>query len=291
MCRIHPLHKVCPLKTVSSHSLYPLVARVGSEPITRIPIGDSIFSEQDFLFISGPCSVESEEQIMACARFMSECGVRVLRGGAFKPRSSPYSFQGLEERGLVYLQRAAKQYGMFSISEVMDAEHLDMVADHVDILQIGARNMQNFALLKKLGSVSNPVFLKRGMSATYEDLLLSAEYIVEGGNPHVILCERGIRTFEPSTRNTLDITAVPVLKQMTHLPVVVDPSHACGRRDLIAPLTKAAVAAGADGIMIESHPNPDAAFSDKDQTIDFESLSQIVDDVSELLPLVSKRFF
>lgn len=228
---------------------------------------------------------------MTSARFLSESGVRMLRGGAFKPRSSPYSFQGLGERGLVYLAQAAEKYGMFSISEVMDSEHLDMVAEHVDVLQIGARNMQNFSLLKKLGSVSNPILLKRGMSATYDDLLHSAEYIVEGGNPHVILCERGIRTFETKTRNTLDITAIPMLKQMTHLPVVVDPSHACGKRELIAPLTLASVASGADGVMIESHPFPDHALSDSEQTISLDAMGALLSEVETLLPHFSKRLF
>lgn len=220
-----------------------------------------------FIVMAGPCSIESEEQIYETAGHVAAAGAHILRGGAFKPRTSPYEFQGLGEVGLQYMQSAATQHGLLSVSEVMDTKDIDLVASYVDILQIGARNMQNFSLLKQVGKTGKPVLLKRGLSATYMDLLMAAEYILHTGNPNVILCERGIRTFETYARNTLDIAAVPILKELTHLPVIVDPSHGTGLRSIVPPMAYAAMGAGADGIMVEVHPEPDKAVSDAKQTI------------------------
>ncbi len=240
--------------------------------IENIVIGDGHLT-----LMAGPCSVENEDQIFSIAQSVSQSGAQILRGGAFKPRSSPYSFQGLGKEGLKLLQKAAKKYQLLSISEIMDSEDLELIEEYVDILQVGARNMQNYSLLKKLGKSKKPVLLKRGFASTYQELLMSAEYILSGGNSRVILCERGIRTFETYTRNTLDITAVPILKSLTHLPVIVDPSHGTGMRHLVAPMAKAAIAAGADGLLIEVHTSPEKALSDGVQTIsnqEFRELSQ-----------------
>jgi len=226
--------------------------------------------------IAGPCAVESEEQLLQIAIAVKMNGAQGLRGGVFKPRSSPYSFQGLGEVGLKYLAAAKKQTGLFTVVEITSAGQIPYISDYVDILQIGARNMQNFELLKAVGRSMKPVLLKRGLSATIQELLQAAEYILYEGNTRVILCERGIRTFETSTRNTLDINAIPLLKQFTHLPVFADPSHGTGRRDLVIPVAKAALAAGADGLMIEVHPNPDAAISDGMQSIDFTAFESLM---------------
>jgi 3-deoxy-7-phosphoheptulonate synthase len=220
-----------------------------------------------FLVMAGPCSVESSEQILSVAASVKKAGAKVLRGGAFKPRSSPYSFQGLEEAGLRLLAEAREKTGLFIITEVITPTDVPLVADYADILQIGARNMQNFALLKEVGKVRKPVLLKRGMANTVKDLLLSAEYIMSQGNYDVILCERGIRTFEDYTRNTCDLSAVPAVHETSHLPIIVDPSHGTGVRSLVTPLAKAAVAAGADGLIIEVHPRPEEAFSDGAQSL------------------------
>lgn len=220
-----------------------------------------------FVVMAGPCSVESREQILTVAEQVKKAGAKVLRGGAFKPRSSPYSFQGLEEAGLRLLAEAREKTGLFIITEVITPTDVDLVADYADILQIGARNMQNFALLKEVGKVRKPVLLKRGMANTVKDLLLSAEYIMSQGNYEVILCERGIRTFEDYTRNTCDLSAVPAVHETSHLPIIVDPSHGTGVRSLVTPMAKAAVAAGADGLIIEVHPKPEEAFSDGAQSL------------------------
>jgi 3-deoxy-7-phosphoheptulonate synthase len=220
-----------------------------------------------FVVMAGPCSVESREQILTVAEQVKKAGAKVLRGGAFKPRSSPYSFQGLEEAGLRLLAEAREKTGLFIITEVITPTDVDLVADYADILQIGARNMQNFALLKEVGKVRKPVLLKRGMANTVKDLLLSAEYIMSQGNYEVILCERGIRTFEDYTRNTCDLSAVPAVHETSHLPIIVDPSHGTGVRSLVTPMAKAAVAAGADGLIIEVHPRPEEAFSDGAQSL------------------------
>ncbi len=231
---------------------------------------------KELTIIAGPCAVESEAQIFESARLVAKGGAQVLRGGAFKPRTSPYDFQGLGEEGLRYLHEAGHAYNLLTISEVMAIQQIDCVAKYTDILQIGARNMQNFDLLKAVGQIKKPVLLKRGSAATYKDLLMAAEYILSAGNSEVILCERGIRAFEAYTRNTLDIAAVPALKELGHLPIIVDPSHGTGKRSLILPMARAAVAAGADGVMIEVHPDPDRALSDAAQTINPEVFSDIV---------------
>lgn len=252
-----------------------LVDKIGHSRSCRIE--NIVIGEGHLTLMAGPCSVENEDQIFSIASSVSQSGAQILRGGAFKPRSSPYSFQGLGKEGLKLLQKAAKKYQLLSISEIMDSEDLELVEEYVDILQVGARNMQNYSLLKKLGKSKKPVLLKRGFASTYQELLMSAEYILSGGNSRVILCERGIRTFETYTRNTLDITAVPILKSLTHLPVIVDPSHGTGMRHLVAPMAKAAIAAGADGLLIEVHTSPEKALSDAAQTIsnqEFKELSQ-----------------
>ena len=227
-----------------------------------VTIGDN-----HFVVMAGPCSVESREQILTVAEQVKKSGAKVLRGGAYKPRSSPYSFQGLEEEGLKLLAEAREKTGLFIITEVITPTDVDLVADYADILQIGARNMQNFALLKEVGKIRKPVLLKRGMANTVKDLLLSAEYIMSQGNYDVILCERGIRTFEDYTRNTCDLSAVPAVHETSHLPIIVDPSHGTGVRSLVTPMAKAAVAAGADGLIIEVHPRPEEAFSDGAQSL------------------------
>jgi 3-deoxy-7-phosphoheptulonate synthase len=229
--------------------------------------GSVTIGNNHFLVMAGPCSVESREQILAVAADVKKSGAKVLRGGAFKPRSSPYSFQGLEEEGLRLLAEAREKTGLFIITEVITPTDVDLVAEYADILQIGARNMQNFALLKEVGKVRKPVLLKRGMANTVKDLLLSAEYIMSQGNYEVILCERGIRTFEDYTRNTCDLSAVPAIHETSHLPIIVDPSHGTGVRSLVTPMAKAAVAAGADGLIIEVHPRPEEAFSDGAQSL------------------------
>ena len=239
------------------------VIRLGEEGAANsVTIGNN-----HFVVMAGPCSVESSEQILSVAASVKKAGAKVLRGGAFKPRSSPYSFQGLEEAGLRLLAEAREKTGLFIITEVITPTDVSLVADYADILQIGARNMQNFALLKEVGKVRKPVLLKRGMANTVKDLLLSAEYIMSQGNYEVILCERGIRTFEDYTRNTCDLSAVPAVHETSHLPIIVDPSHGTGVRSLVTPLAKAAVAAGADGLIIEVHPRPEEAFSDGAQSL------------------------
>lgn len=226
--------------------------------------------------IAGPCSIESAAQIESCAKAAKEAGAEALRGGAYKPRTSPYEFQGMGLEGLKILQAAGEKYDLVTVSEVVEPSQVEIAAPYVDILQVGARNMQNFALLKELGKVKNPVLLKRGFAATYQDLLYAAEYIISAGNPNVILCERGIRTFETYTRNTFDLNAIPALKELTHLPVIADPSHATGKRSLVLPMARAAVAAGADGLIIEMHPDPDRSLTDAAQTIDFALFGQMM---------------
>jgi len=247
---------------------YKLASKEVKKEPSVIAITDTVrIGGPQIIVMAGPCSVESEEQIIATARAVKAAGATVLRGGAFKPRTSPYSFQGLEEEGLKMLARARKETGLPVVTEVINPETVDLVAEYADILQIGARNSQNFALLKKVGQVRRPVLLKRGMSMTIQEFLMSAEYVLAEGNQAVILCERGIRTFETATRNTLDLAAVPVLKGRTHLPVIVDPSHGTGNYHYVAPMALAAVAAGADGLMIEVHPDPEHATSDGPQSL------------------------
>jgi 3-deoxy-7-phosphoheptulonate synthase len=248
-------------------SPYKLASRSFRPAGTVVKVGDVEIGGPRIVVMAGPCSVESREQIERSAEVVAGAGVQVLRGGAFKPRSSPYSFQGLGEEGLQMLREAADRHGLLVVSEVMDQTQIPLLVKYADILQVGARNMQNFNLLRELGHERKPVLLKRGIAATIEELLLSAEYILSGGNYGVILCERGIRTFETQTRNTMDISAIPVVKKLSHLPMMADPSHGTGRRDKVAPMARAAVAAGADGLLLEVHPDPDHALSDGAQSL------------------------
>jgi 3-deoxy-7-phosphoheptulonate synthase len=254
---------------------FKLTSREFHPADTVIRIGDTRVGGGSLTLMAGPCAVESRDQLLRTAAAVAEAGATVLRGGAFKPRTSPYSFQGLGLEGLQLLAEARIETGLPIVTEVMEPSQVEPVAEHADILQVGARNMQNFALLTAVGRASRPVMLKRGISATIEEWLMAAEYIVSSGNPEVILCERGIRTFEPYTRNTLDLTAVPLLHKLTHLPVVVDPSHATGKRWLVPPLAVAAVAGGADGIMVEVHPEPDEARSDGEQSLTLEAFARM----------------
>lgn len=242
-----------------------------------------------FCIVGGPCSVESRDQILETARIVKEAGANMLRGGAYKPRTSPYSFQGMEEEGLKLLEEAGKEYDMPVVTEVMTVEQVPLVEKYADMFQIGARNMQNFGLLKAVGRARKPVFLKRGMMSTIQEFLMSAEYIMSEGNPNVIMCERGIRTFETETRNTLDIQAVPVLQGLTHLPVVVDPSHAAGKWNLVSSMSKASVAAGADGLMIEVHPRPEEAFSDGPQSLKPAKFAALVEELKPFLALMGQQ--
>lgn len=241
----------------------------------------------NFQVIAGPCSVESEEQVCTVAENVKKAGARLYRGGAFKPRTSPYAFQGMRDEGIKLLLEAKKKSGLPIVTEVMDISHLPLF-ENVDVIQVGARNMQNFELLKELGKLKKPILLKRGLSSTLQELLMSAEYIMAGGNENVILCERGIRTFETATRNTLDLAAVPLLKTMTHLPVIVDPSHATGISHLVKPMAMAAVAAGADGLMIEVHNNPAAALCDGPQSLTPEAFADVMDAINKIKPFAYK---
>jgi 3-deoxy-7-phosphoheptulonate synthase len=257
---------------------YKAVNRSVHEASTIIRMGGAVVGEGYFTVISGPCSVESNEQISEIARSVKESGAKILRGGAFKPRTSPYAFQGKQEEGLEMLRAAKKETGLPVVSEIMNQTQIDLFED-IDIVQVGARNMQNFDLLKAVGALKKPVLLKRGLANTIEELLMSAEYIVSAGNSQVILCERGIRTFETMTRNTLDLSAVVILKQKSHLPVIADPSHASGIRSLVAPLAKAALAVGADGLMIETHNNPAKALCDGAQSLDLKQFRTLMEEL------------
>jgi 3-deoxy-7-phosphoheptulonate synthase len=256
---------------------YKLASREFAVDGTRVPLGAVELGGPEVVVIAGPCSVEGPEMLAQTAARVGAAGARALRGGAYKPRSSPYSFQGLGERGLELLAEVRETSGLPVVTEVMDTRQVELVASYADVLQIGARNMQNFPLLTEVGRLRRPVLLKRGMAATVEDLLLAAEYVMSQGNPNVILCERGIRTFGTETRNTFDLAAIPVLKRETHLPVIADPSHAGGRRHLVPALSYAAVAAGADGLIVEVHPVPEDATSDGDQSLDFEEFDALMD--------------
>jgi 3-deoxy-7-phosphoheptulonate synthase len=255
---------------------YKLVSRSFRSENTVIPVDGARIGDESVVVMAGPCSIESEEQIHEAARIVAAAGARVLRGGAFKPRTSPYSFQGLGGEGLRYLRDAADAHGLGTVSEVMDTSQVELMSEYVDIFQVGARNMQNFALLKALGRVDKPVLLKRGLSATIEEMLMSAEYILAGGNHKVIFCERGIRTFETALRNTFDVSAIPVVQQATHLPIIADPSHATGIRDKVISMARAAVAAGADGLMVEVHHDPEKALSDGPQSLFPEQFEELM---------------
>ncbi len=265
---------------------FKLVSTEVKKQKTTIKIGNVTVGDGGFVVMAGPCSVEGRDQLLTTADAVAGAGAHFLRGGAYKPRTSPYDFQGMAEEGLKLLAEARSRTGLAVITEVLDTEDVEIVAEYADILQVGARNMQNFALLKKLGDVRKPIMLKRGLSATIKEFLLSAEYIVTHGNPNVMLCERGIRTFETATRNTLDLAAIPLLNELTHLPVIVDPSHATGKRSLVRPLAKASVAVGADGLMAEVHPNPEEAWSDGPQSLLPEEFSLLM---REIEPYVNLR--
>ncbi len=264
---------------------FKLSSRVSHPENSQIKVGNEIIGGKKLAIIAGPCSVESKEQILDIAKSVKKLGAGFLRGGAFKPRTSPYSFQGLEDEGLEFLKEAKKITGLPIITELTSLNYLDEFVENVDIIQVGARNMQNFDMLKQLGKIKKPILLKRGLASTIEEFLLSAEYIMAGGNENVILCERGIRTFEAYTRNTLDISSIPIIKKLSHLPVIVDPSHASGIWWLIEPLSKAAIAAGADGLIIEVHNQPENALSDGEQSIKpkrFEELMHSISKIAEI---------
>ncbi|MDD3516673.1 MAG: 3-deoxy-7-phosphoheptulonate synthase [Synergistaceae bacterium] len=269
---------------------YPLASRAvrpGSRPVEIAP--GVVLGEGDPVIMAGPCAVESRDQLLETALAVRKAGARILRGGAFKPRSHPYAFQGLGSEGIALLKEARKASGLPVITEVMSPEEAEWVAPHVDILQVGARNMQNFSLLKVLGRLDRPVLLKRGMAATVEEWLQAAEYILAGGNDRVILCERGIRSFDQNTRNTLDLGVIPLLKSLTHLPVVADPSHATGRRDLVLPMSLAAIAAGADGLLVEVHCDPGAALCDGPQSLDPEEFSRLMTAAKRIMEAVREE--
>jgi 3-deoxy-7-phosphoheptulonate synthase len=267
---------------------FKLASRAFRPSGTVIAVGDVRIGGDEVIVMAGPCSAESDEQVQATAAAVKRAGAKVLRGGAFKPRSSPYSFQGLGEDGLRMLRDAAAAHNLKLVSEVMDPSQIELVDRYADIFQVGARNMQNFSLLRELGRARKPVLLKRGISATIEEWLLSAEYVLGGGNMDVMLCERGIRTFETYTRNTLDISAIPIVKKLSHLPIFVDPSHGTGRRDKVAPMARAAVAAGADGLIIEVHVNPDKALSDGAQTMFPSQFDRLMAELRIIAPAIGR---
>lgn len=264
---------------------YKFVSREFKPERTRIRVDGAEVGGDEFVVMAGPCSVESEKQIMEAALGVAAAGAKILRGGAFKPRTSPYEFQGLELEGLKLLAKAREATGLSIVTEVLSEKDVEMVADYANIMQVGARNMQNFALLKALGKCNRPILLKRGMSSTLKELLMSAEYLVAHGNTNIMLCERGIRTFETATRNTCDITAVSVLNELTHLPVILDPSHATGKRSLVSSLARAGVAIGADGLIVEVHPNPEKAYSDGAQSLTLEMFRALMKDLKPYITL------
>jgi len=269
-------------------SPYKLANRHFRPEGTIVRVGNVCIGGPQVVVMAGPCSVENRQQIEECARIVAESGAQILRGGAFKPRSSPYSFQGLGEEGLALMRDAAARHGLLMVSEVMDASQIPLLMKYSDILQVGARNMQNFNLLREVGGVGKPVLLKRGIAATIEELLLAAEYVMTGGNYNVILCERGIRTFETATRNTMDVSAIPVVKKLSHLPIAGDPSHGTGRRDMVLPLARAAVAAGADALLVEVHPDPDHALSDGAQTLTPRLFAEMMQQVRAIAAAVGR---
>jgi 3-deoxy-7-phosphoheptulonate synthase len=268
---------------------FKLVSREMKPDDTIISVGEEKIGGDELTVIAGPCSVESRDQIFDIAGQLKEMGIKFIRAGAYKPRTSPYSFQGLKEKGLEYLSDVKRELGMKIVTEAKDTQTLSLIAETADIIQVGARNMQNFSLLEEVGQLSSPVLLKRGLAATVEDLLMSAEYILSQGNYNVILCERGIRTFETSTRNTLDLNAIPVIKKNTHLPVIVDPSHGIGIWDKVQPMAMASVACGADGVMIEVHSHPDEALSDGFQSLTPANFRKLLNKLNQLAPIVEKR--
>lgn len=268
---------------------YKLSSREFQAANSRIRVRDVTIGGDEVIIMAGPCAVETEDQLLKTARAVKDAGAHILRGGAFKPSTSPYSFRGLGEQGLKILARAREETGLHVITEVLAPQDVELVARYADILQIGTRNMQNFLLLDEVGKTRKPVMLKRGMSATVEEWLLSAEYILSQGNRDVLLCERGIRTFETYTRNTMDVSAIPIIKQLSHLPVIGDPSHGTGRSSLVTPLALASVAAGADGIIVEVHPNPDKALKDGPQSLDFAAFSELTSQLGAIITAVGRK--
>lgn len=268
---------------------FKLASRSYKNENTEIKIKDVVIGSDEVIVMAGPCSVENEEQIFKLAEIVSKAGAKILRGGAFKPRTSPYSFQGMGEEGLKLMRKAADKHGLLVITEVMETSHIDLIESYTDILQVGARNMQNFPLLRDLGKTSKPIMLKRGMSATVEELLMSAEYILASGNQEVMLCERGIRTFETYTRNTFDLSAIPVIHKRSHLPIIADPSHATGLRDKVIPMARAAVAAGADGLMVEVHHEPEKALSDGPQALLPEQFTELMEQVKAIAEVIGRK--
>ncbi len=275
-------------EVIKISSSYKLASRIFQQEDTIIEVNGEKFGGSHTGMIAGPCTIESEEQIFECARLMAESGVKILRGGAFKPRTSPYSFQGLGEEGLKLIRAAADKYNLAVTSEVMEISQIPMFLKYVDILQVGARNMQNFNLLRELSKINKPVIIKRGLSATINEWLMAAEYILSGTNREVILCERGIRTFEVATRNTLDLCAIPVVKKLSHLPIIVDPSHGTGLRDKVVPMSLASVAAGCDGLIIEVHNKPECALCDGAQSLYPEQFDSLYQKLKKLAPVVDK---
>lgn len=267
---------------------YKFASRAWKKEPTEAKVGDVVIGGNELVVMAGPCSVESDEQIHASAAAVAKAGAQILRGGAFKPRSSPYAFQGLGEKGLILMREAADAHGLKVVTEMMEPAQAEVIGKYADMIQIGARNMQNFPLLRVAGQTGLPVLLKRGMSATIQEWLMSAEYILAENNPNVVLCERGIRTFETYTRNTLDLSAVPVIKARSHLPIIVDPSHGTGIRDKVMPMARAGVAAGADGLMIEVHPNPDVALSDGPQSLLFNQFDELMAQVRDIAKAVGR---
>ena len=265
---------------------YKLVSREFKPEDSVIPVGDIAIGKGNFTMIAGPCAIESEDQALTTAHLVKEAGAQLFRGGAFKPRTSPYSFQGLGEEGLKILAKIRRETGMPVVTEVMDYENFDLVEEHADVIQIGTRNMQNYSLLRRAGKAKKPVMLKRGMAATIDEWLMAAEYILEGGNTQVILCERGVRTFVHHSRNTLDLSAVPFVRNESHLPIIIDPSHAAGRRDQVIPLSRAAVAVGADGLMVEVHHSPEDALSDGAQSLYPEQFKQLCENARSIFRLI-----
>ena len=268
---------------------FKLVSRAFHPHDTIISVGRCAIGSDQLALMAGPCSVEGEEQVFRIAEAVAKAGATVMRGGAYKPRTSPYSFQGLGEEGLKLLRRAADAHGLAVVSEVMDSQQVEQVARYADILQVGARNMQNYSLLREVGHATKPVLLKRGLASTIEEWLMSAEHVISHGNAQVILCERGIRTFETYTRNTLDLTAIPVVQELSHLPVIVDPSHGTGLRDKVAPMARAAIAAGADGLIIEVHHDPDHALSDGPQSLYPEQYAELVQQIATIAAVLGRR--
>ncbi len=268
---------------------FKLASRSFQKENTEIKIKNVVIGGNEVVMMAGPCSVENEDQIFTIAEIVAKAGAKILRGGAFKPRTSPYSFQGLGEEGLKLMRKAADKYGLLVITEVMESSNIDLIEKYADIFQVGARNMQNFPLLRDLGKTTKPIMLKRGLSATVEDLLMSAEYILSSGNKEVMLCERGIRTFETYTRNTFDLSAIPVIHKRSHLPIIADPSHATGLRDKVLPMARAAVAAGADGLMVEVHHEPEKALSDGPQALLPEQFAELMIQVKAIAEVIGRR--